>query len=64
MEHKSTNNCIICNTSLHSTPSPIKGYVGRQLIAFCDKCYDAIENMVFQRNLKSLSDNWHTEDNK
>ena len=64
MEQLTIHNCVICNSSLQNTPNPIKGYIGRQLIAFCDKCYEAVESMVFQRNLKSLSDIWHTDNNK
>lgn len=64
MEHITIHNCVICNSSLQSSPNPIKGYIGRTLIAFCARCYNEVENMVFQRNLKSLSDNWDTNDNK
>jgi hypothetical protein len=64
MEQLTIHNCVICKSSLQSSPSLIKGYIGRTLIAFCNRCYDAVESMVFQRNLKHLSDNWHTEDDK
>lgn len=56
MERVTIHNCAICKTSLQNTPNPIKGYVGTTLIVFCNKCYDAVESIVFQRNLNELSD--------
>ncbi len=64
MEQLTIHNCVICKSSLQNVQNPIKGYIGTKLIAFCNRCYDAVESMVFQRNLKDLSDNWYTEDNK
>ncbi len=64
MEHLTIHNCILCKSPLQNSQSPIKGYIGTKLIAFCNRCYDVVESMVFQRNLKDLSDNWYTEDNK